>query len=240
MPQGQVQPTPIDMGDVMRRAWRIFTERMGICIGAAMIVYVVSNIPNAVNIYIKFTDPRLANDIGYILGFQAFVFVWTLPCIWLGIGQAIIFLKVARGQPAEIGELFTGGPFFLTALLASILCGLAVFAGICLCIVPGIIVALMFSQFMYLIVDQRLDVIESLSVSHQITTGNKATLFLLFLVLGLIAMGGACACGIGLIFAIPFMQVSMVVAYLTMTGQPTAEQMQMQQMQMPPGPQPMP
>ncbi len=262
VPQGEVQPTPIDIGDVMSRAWGIFKDRMGICIGAALIVGVYTNVPGFVDTVARYVEPKLIFEPAYWAVFIPFALAWSLPGLWLTIGQAILFLKVARGQPASIGDLFSGGPYFLTALLAAILltvivsipilCGVApgalllvlgsgayvpvLLVGVLCAAIPCVILGLMFSQWLYLIVDRRLDVVESLSVSRQVTSGNKLMLFLLALVLGIISVPATCCtCYIGLIFLLPYIQTVWVVVYLTMTGQPTVEQMQLQ---MPPGPQP--
>ena len=95
--------------------------------------------------------------------------------------------------------------------------------GLLLLIVPGIILGLMFSQFLYLIVDRNMGIVESLEVSAQITRGNKVTIFLLWFVsLGLV-LAGFLMCCVGLIFTGPLVNLMWVVAYLAMTGQPTAD-----------------
>ena len=81
--------------------------------------------------------------------------VSNLVQIFLGIGQAIISLKVARGMPATVGDLFSGGPRFLPVLGASILAGIALLAGMMLCIVPGVLLAIWFWPFYFLIVEEK-------------------------------------------------------------------------------------
>ena len=83
-----------------------------------------------------------------VLRMVAFVF-----SMWIGIGSTVFVLKIARGQPAELSDIFTGGPFFLPILEHSILFGLMVGLGTILCIVPGVFLGLMFGQFNYLIID---------------------------------------------------------------------------------------
>ncbi|NIL96163.1 MAG: hypothetical protein GTO62_03225 [Planctomycetales bacterium] len=104
--------------------------------------------------------------------------------------------------------------------------GLITFVGLVLCIVPGVILALMFSQFYFLILDRRLGVMDSLSYSNQIMQGNKLTLFAIILVT--ILLGAAvvvCTCGVGLLAVLPFLGLLYPVVYLAITAQPTADRL---------------
>ena len=151
--------------------------------------------------------------------------VVSIVIFWISLGQAIYFLKIARGQPAELSDLFTGGPYFLRVLGASILFGLIVLCGYILLIIPGIIFSLMFSQYYYLILDRNIGVIDSLSISKDLMDGNKLTLFLIGLVAGVVGIVVVLlTCGIGLLVVGPFMALLTPVIYLAITGQPTADQ----------------
>ena len=145
--------------------------------------------------------------------------------VWIGIGQALFFLKIARGQEAEIGDVFTGGAYFLRILGASILFGLAFTAGMLLCIVPGIIFALMFWPFYYLIVDRNVGVFDSFGLARECTAGNRATMVLIWLLSLVLILASLIPCGLGLLVSIPYFALMYPVIYLVMTGQPTADQM---------------
>ncbi len=126
----------------------------------------------------------------------------------------------------ELGELFAGGPYLLRALGASILFLLAMLAGLVLFIVPGIIFVLMFFPYWYLIIDRNAGAIESLELSRQLTAGNKLTVFALGLVLMGLAIAAVIPCGLGLLIYWPFLSLLGPVVYLSLSGQPTAEQTQ--------------
>jgi len=69
-------------------------------------------------------------------------------------------------------------------------------------------------------------VMDSLSISKDLTDGNKLTLF----VIGLLAAFGGLAviiltCGLGLFVVAPFLALMYPVIYLMITGQPTADQL---------------
>jgi hypothetical protein len=104
-----------------------------------------------------------------------------------------------------------------------------------LAIIPVIVVSLMFSQFQYFIIDRNADPIESLSLSRQITSGNKLTLFVGGLLAGLLLIAGMAACCVGLLFGTgPYVALLMAMFYLAMSGQTTADQLRYDAWQNPP------
>ncbi len=218
-----IVPTRIDLGDVFSRAWQIFTQRIGLCIGVWFVVFglgIFVNIVVGVGVNVLGgRDPAVRAMLDGIGNIITGVF-----STWIGTGQAIVFLGIARGRDVSLGELFNGGPFLLRAIGASILFILAVFGGTILLIIPGIIFYFMFSQFLYLIVDRNVGVIDSLKLSSQITSGNKLTLFAIGLVLFGLGILAILPCFLGLIVLVPFSMLLHAVMYLSMSGQPTAEQ----------------
>jgi phage FluMu protein Com len=227
-PQGATTPTLLDMGDMFSRTWSIFKQQWGMCLVALLVVLAISF---AVNFIVGLS----AGAIGAIArspGLHFFANVvgnlaTSLFGVWLGIGQAKYFLKIARGQPAEIADLFSGGPHFINILLASLLFGLIVGVGLLLCVVPGVILSLMFSQYYYLVLDRNVPVLESLGQSKELTNGNKLTLFLIWLVSGLVGMLLILVtCGLGLLVVAPYCALLHPVVYLAITGQRTADQLQ--------------
>ena len=139
--------------------------------------------------------------------------------LFLSIGQTQITLKAARRQPVQFTDLFQGGPRFLPVLGASILGGLALFAGFFLCLVPGIILALLFWPFYWIVVDDKAPALESFSVARTITRDNLATTFVLWLAsVGFMILGLLAVC-VGVFFAYALVTMLWTTAYLMMSGQ---------------------
>lgn len=236
--QGAIVPGTLDLGDIFSRTWTLFQADWGVCVGVALIVWLLSFGVNTVS--------RFVPVIGMIIA--------LLFQTWLNIGQALFFLKKARGQGVEISEIFQGGPYFGKILLASILVGLMVFGIVLVCMLPLILVAaaraneittisaivggcvavgfiwyvmLRFGLFYYLILDRNVGVIESLRMSTDLMEGNKMTLFLIGLVGGALSMLAVLlTCGLGAFVVMPYFAMMHAVVYLTIIGQPTAEMMQ--------------
>jgi hypothetical protein len=78
---------------------------------------------------------------------------------------------------------------------------------------------------MFALIDQDCDVLASLRISWLIMRGNRLSFFALALLVGLLGMAGVLACLVGAIFTVPLGYFLIAIAYLRMTGQPTAEAM---------------
>ena len=257
---GRIVPTRIDSGDVFSRTWAIFKDRLGISIAVFLVFFALSmGVGIGIGIVRTGVTFALGDPVaGFIVGMFLQVIAWIFNT-WLGIGVALVFLKIARGQEVNLGEIFAGGPYLLTVVVASVLFGLmlagvvlvclflagtlgaivwfaqgqpvamlaAAVGGYLLALVPMIILLLMFCMFQYLIIDRNAGIIESLSLSRQITAGNKLTMFGVLLVSGL--LGGLLVlftCGLGFVLVGPYLTVLWVVMYLCMSGQPTLAHMQ--------------
>lgn len=222
--KGAIVPTIIDMGDIFSHTWEILKERFLPCLGAVLVVGLIGNGASQLLSIMAEMAGAAAGD--QAIAITLAVVAWFLGMaisIWIGIGQAMFLLKIARGQEAPFGTIFAGGPYFLTVLLASLLVGVIVLCGYLLLIVPGVIFALMYSQFYYLIIDREMGVMESLETSKRIMVGNKATLFAIYLVSGMAAVVLIlCTLCIGIFFVAPYLSLMGAVIYLVATGQPTA------------------
>ena len=218
-----IQPGTLDLGDIFSRTWAIFKSQFGMCILVGLvfvlavfgIYFVIAMVTLGVTLVTRSQEiGTLFNVLGRIVG--------QVVQIYLQMGLMRIFLKVARGQDFSVGEMFAGGPLLLPFLGASILVGLAVVAGFICCIVPGVIVALMFSQVQYLVLDRQTPVFDSFGVSRKLMVGNKATLFVIGLVASvLLLIVTVCTCGLGYFAALPWFQLMTAVVYLTLIGEPT-------------------
>jgi uncharacterized membrane protein len=224
-PQGAITPTVLDLNDIFSRTWAIFKEQWGACLVGWLVIVVLSfAIGYGLGIASSFAARAFFGPDSVPTASGLASVLTQLIGVWLGIGLAIYSLKIARGEPAEIADLFSGGPHYIAILLATLLFALITLVGFVLCVVPGVIFALMFSQFYYLVLDRRVGVVDSLRQSSELTSGNKMTLFLIWLVAVGLSIVAMIPCGLGLLVAGPFFMLMKPVIYLTITGQPTANQ----------------
>lgn len=219
MASSPVIPRPVGVEPILNYAWQLWQQHLGILLGVT-----VTGIAINYALSIVFTIPQMAlqandqNEAAVVVNLLGSLLGQCVQ-IFLGIGIARIALKLARRQRAEFSDLFSGGPLFLPVLGVSILIGLAVFFGMVLLIIPGIILALMLWPAYYLVVDQKTGVIESFSLANKVTQGNWGTAFLLWVLsVGIMILGILALC-IGVIFAAPLVTMLWAVAYLMMSGQ---------------------
>lgn len=216
-----ITPTRLDFEFAFSYTWELYKREMGVVIGAVLIVGAIEAVLGFIRYFVEIGLQH--EDIGPLVSF-GFGFVNWLINTFFGIGLTMILLSVARGRRADFGDLVAGGPMYLRILGSSILYGLMVLAGTALCIVPGIVLALMFGQYHMLIIDKDMGIMDAFAASKEITEGNKWTLLGVGIVAGL--LGGVLTlvtCGIGAIFVGPFIALMSPVMYLKMAGQPMAK-----------------
>ena len=93
-------------------------------------------------------------------------------------------------------------------------------AVLCVGLVIYLILSLMFSQTMFFLTDYiDIEAMQSLKESVRIMKGKKGKFFYLQLSFIGIYLLGAIACGIGLLWVIPYMQVTMANFYRKITGE---------------------
>lgn len=108
----------------------------------------------------------------------------TLWIPYLNVGTTIGLVSsvvaMSKGGSMSVTEIFDGkyrkymGEFFLLTGLRQ----LGIFAGIIFLFVPGIVIAISWSQAVYLLIDKKMNPVEALKVSNDITYGHKWTMFL--------------------------------------------------------------
>jgi uncharacterized membrane protein len=137
----------------------------------------------------------------------------------LALGAAIFSLAIARGKEGNLGQLFDGFNHFATALVTYLLMLLYVFLWLLLLIVPGIIAALGYSMTFYILADDpQIKPQDALKKSKSMMDGHKEKLFYLclrFLLLGILCI---LTLGIGFLWLVPYVHVTMAKFYDDVKG----------------------
>lgn len=220
---GAIGNQQVDPGTIINYAWEVWKTNLGLLIGVFVFIVAVNY---AIALVMGVTQGVLnQNDAPEAAAIVALIgnLISNVIGIYLSIGQAQIALKLARHQPAQFSDVFQGGPRFLPVLGGSILAGLALMAGFLLCIVPGVILMLLFWPFYYLLVDNKTGVFESFSTAYTITQNNVGSTFVLWLASFGIMLAGLLALCIGVLFAAPLVTMIWATAYLMMSGQLAAQ-----------------
>ena len=249
-----IQPTRIDIGDVLSRAWTIYKVHWGMC---ALVLFIVYAITFLISLFVNGVSSAVIQfapgPAGVIMGQIVMQVINQLVGLWINLGMTLFMLNVARGKPPSIGDLFMGGRYLLTAVGSSLIM-FVIFGSVAMVLVgPGLaalmaigpeplpvillvaggtvalivffVIFLMISQYMFLIIDRNAGPLESLMLSRELTAGNRLMIFLLFLVSIPLSMIGMLACCVGMLFTMSFFMLALSVQYLLMTGQPTGDQL---------------
>ena len=139
------------------------------------------------------------------------------------LGAAIFSLSIARGQAEKIDMIFEGFQHFTNALVTYLLMVLYVVLWSLLLIVPGIIAALSYSMTFYILADNRdLKPQDALKQSREMMDGRKMDLFLLCLRFFLLALLCILTLGIGFLWLMPYVNVTMATFYENLNNGPAA------------------
>jgi uncharacterized membrane protein len=203
----------------MNYSWALWKENLGLLIGATVVVMIIGGAISGVSEV--FTGIIARSDLRRLTIFFALGSGLVQMCAntFLTVGLMQIVFKLARGQRADFADLFGGGDLFLPVLGTNLLFGLATGIGYLLCIIPGIVVLLLWWPCVFLVIDKKATVMESFGLAREVTANNIGTTIVLWLVGVGISLLGLAACCVGILFAGPLVVVMYGVAYLMMAGQ---------------------
>ena len=158
---------------------------------------------------------NIISDRSYPLLLISFLVTSILSAV-MSVGMCKFALNYAtNGETPAIEDLFSGFKVILKALGVYFLVTIIVAIGFILLIVPGIILSLMFSQVFYILADDNSkSIIDCLKESSAMMKGYKGAYFVLLLsFLGWLILG-AIPLLIGLLWVIPYMNVTLASFYL--------------------------
>lgn len=235
------RPANFDPGDQLSKGYDLFKADMGNCIVVALLyLFIPGGINQALGLILNLAVGGAGNQGGgndaalgiMIVGQVLIMVVQFLVQVYFDAGATLYFLNVIRRRPAQVGDLFAGGPFFLTLALNRIVLGL-------LCVLPylpggavigigaavggdagpiiigvgglllligigvGVYLAAMFWPHCWLIVDRNLPGLTALKASPHLTSGYRGGIILMGLLYGLLTFAGMLACCLGVIFTTP-------------------------------------
>lgn len=132
----------------------------------------------------------------------------------LTLGGAIFSLSLSRGKEAKLGQLFLGFRRFTTALGTYLFVMLQVLLWSLLLVVPGIIAALRYAMVFYILAEEPSATPgDALKRSKRMMHGYKLKLFYLGLRFFLLALVCLLTLGIGFLWWLPYVHVTMALFY---------------------------
>jgi len=180
--------SPFDFGGVFRNTFGTIARNPVPLLAAALTYCLASALINTLGqiwaIDQAFT-PLQGLGIGQVIGL-----VGSLVVCLFNFAVVPVVVADAKGEKASVGQALVAPlKMLLPALGLGLVTQLGVLLGTILLIVPGIILALMWSVAVPSMYVERLGVVEALRRSTQLTGNHRGAVFGLMLVLGLISIG---------------------------------------------------
>ena len=195
------------IGEALAYGWKGFWKNLGplVIVGLAVV---------AVQVGFSVLSSQL--DSGFLLGVVSFA--GSVIAILIALGWIRIGLAITRDEPIELGAMFMFEGW-LRYVIATFLFSLGLYIGLILLVIPGIIFAVVFGFYGWLIVDRDAGIGESFSRSSEITKGNRWNLFALGLVLLLVNMVGLLLLVVGVVFTAGISLVTLAYVYRVISGE---------------------
>lgn len=191
----------LDISGCFERGWNLLKANFWPLVGATTVTIILLGIVSSIPIISIFASLLLT---GVFYG-----------------GLYAYYLKIARGQPAEFGDIFNGfSVAFVPLMLATLVSQLMITLGIILLILPGIYLAVGYMFTYMLVIDKRLEFWAAMEVSRRVITAQW------WRMLGLVLLGAiVCALGlvgliIGIFITIPIYMGAMIYAYEDLCNPP--------------------
>jgi uncharacterized membrane protein len=212
----------VEVGKSLGRAWEVFKAQPGPLILGFLVYLVIA-------------------AVGSMIPIVNILFNFVVAPPLMG-GLFILALNAVSGRPATVGNVFEGFSrfgtwlgvywlFFLITLVAAIPAGIGVGIwaltdqadwAIALIVLGGLVslaamiaLVLMFALVYFIVADNRNDgVVDAFRKSAYLTSGNRAQIFLTWLVSAAIMLAGILACGVGILVAGPLVMCLYAVVYV--------------------------
>lgn len=186
-------PVNFDIGSMLGESWNVFKNNVGPLLGGMVLMMVIIAAGNLI--------PIVGLVIPMLLGGP------------LVLGYYKMVRSAIAKQPVEFGDLFSGFQKFLPAFLAYLI--IAIFTGIgtLLCIIPGIIVSILYAPTWLFLLNDNLDFWPAMEASRKMVSANFVQWLLLFLVMMGINIAGGLACCVGVLVTFPMTFVLITLAF---------------------------
>ncbi len=191
----------LNIGDCLERSWNLLKANFWPLVGTTFVLFVVMMIAQSIP----------------LLGIFASL---LLTGVFYG-GLYAYYLKKIRGQPAELGDGFSGFSLaFVPLMLATLVSSLLTMLGLLLLILPGIYLAVSYVFVYLLIIDKRLEFWAAMEVSRRVVTAQWWRIFGLAILGGIIAALGLIGLFIGIFITLPIMIGAIAYAYEDLCNPP--------------------
>lgn len=243
----QSQNAPSVRWEWISEAWNLFTKQWSVWVLMILVMYLV-----VFAVYLPFIGiigmmmPSMpqGDEIPTVTPVFPTALLALYPVVYLVILGAVSYLlgglynaafKQLRGEPISVGDLFSGGPYFMRMLGALVLIAIGAGIGGVFCLIPGLIVYGLTFLTYPMIVEGGKGTIDAIKESIEITKRDWIMFTLFAMATYFIASAGVLACGVGVLATMPLLPLTQALVYRDLAGMRGAQR---QGQFMPPPPPP--
>jgi uncharacterized membrane protein len=194
----------VSFGNLVKKSWEVLKTQWIFLLGVFIVMMIIQVVAQGIQGALMEFSPGLA----ILTGFALTVFSMVISMGWVNI-----YIKAARGQTMELGDIFAKYPTFLTFLISSLLVSLLSFIGFIFFIVPGIIIYLKYLFVPYLVIDKEIGVTAAFKASSQMTDGIKWRMIGYIFGFSGLCLLGFLALFVGVFVAFPLIMIAYAVLY---------------------------
>lgn len=193
-------------GDLLDQSWRIFKNNLGPLLGGFVLMMATGGPSN-------------------FFSYGSYNWDWPSYLPWLSqlvqfvlygplmLGYYKMVRSAVTGQRVEFMDLFYGFSRFWPAFLAYFVSALFSIIGMLFCIIPGMLVALVYLPVYLFILEGENDFWKAMESSRKMVMNNFAQWLLLGLVLLLFNLVGMLLCCVGMFVTAPMTSIVIALAY---------------------------
>jgi len=211
----------LDIGGCISRGWELVKNNFWPAVGVnALVMLIITAINQIIGL---FTRPLIHAMVvqhqfsarGIFIVLMVTIISAPIYAIFMA-GLFKYFLKMIRGENAQIGDAFSGfGPSIGQLILLGLVMNSLVMIGCVLCLIPGVYLSVAWYFAIPLVIDRRMNFWEAMESSRKLVTKHWFLVFAFLLVIGLLAAAGVIACCIGIFVTMPIFFASIMYAYET-------------------------
>ena len=211
-------------------AWNLFTKQWSVWVlmilVTGLIVFAIY-LPFIGVIGMMIPAPQVGEPYEFPIGIFMLYPIMGLAILavlsWLVGGLYNAAFKQISGEQITVGDLFSGGKYFVRILGAGLLIGIAAGIGGVFCLIPGLIVSGLAFLTYPMIVEGGKGIIEAIKASIEVTKKDWIMFTLFAIALGFIAGSGVIACGVGARATYPLLFLGHALAYRDLVEIPGAQ-----------------
>jgi len=195
---------PMTVGTVLGEAWALYTKFFVRFFLLAAVVFLITNLASAVLFEVLGTDTTFAASL---VGFAATVVI-VIGNYWLQ-GALVFAVQDARDGSLDATNdeiLHRVKPFLRTLVLAGLLAGLGVAAGLVLLIVPGLVLLTWWALISPVVVLEGTTTREAFGRSRELVRGHAWTVFGVMATTTILSLIAALILSAALSFLPPFLE----------------------------------